>query len=125
MRVSKTVKDYIENQVARRVCKSQQELEYDAIQEKVEKANQEIRKKLEIAKQSIMAEVTKDFDITPEIAKQKYDYFDTWGCDWKSKQQEERRERERKISKTITDIIVTLELGGTKADLEKMLAEIK
>ena len=34
------------------------------------------------------------------------------------------RERNTAIQEKIDDIIVTLELGGTKADLEKMLAEI-
>jgi hypothetical protein len=35
-----------------------------------------------------------------------------------------KSERQKTIHEKIDDIIVTLELGGTKADLERLLAEI-
>lgn len=35
------------------------------------------------------------------------------------------RERQKKIDKTVEDIILTLELGGTKEDLDRMLNELR
>lgn len=35
------------------------------------------------------------------------------------------RERQKKIDKTVEDIILTLEFGGTKEDLDRMLNELR
>ena len=41
------------------------------------------------------------------------------------KSYEARKERQKKIDKTVEDIILTLELGGTKEDLDRMLNELR
>ena len=127
MRVSKAVKNYIENEVAKRFPKTERELQHEQNKDIVSKANQEIEKRVAIALTSIMADVAKEYGITDEIAIRRYErnYFDTWDCVSHKNANTDRRAREEQINKTIENIIVTLELGGTKADLEKMLAEIK
>lgn len=127
MRVSKAVRNYIENEVAKRFPKTERELQHEQNKDIVSKANQEIEKRVAIALTSIMADVAKEYGITDEIAIRRYErnYFDTWDCVSHKNANTDRRAREEQINKTIENIIVTLELGGTKADLEKMLAEIK
>lgn len=127
MRVSKAVRNYIEKEVAKRFPKTERELQYEQNKDKINQANQEIKEKMAISLTTIMVEVAKKYNITDEIAVRRYDreYFDTWGCVSQKNAVEDSRAREEQIHKTIEDIIVTLELGGTKADLEKMLAEIK
>lgn len=127
MRVSKAVKNYIENEVAKRFPKTERELQHEQNKDIVSKANQEIEKRVAIALTSIMVDVAKEYGITDEIAIRRYErnYFDTWDCVSHKNANTDRRAREEQINKTIEDIIVTLELGGTKDDLEKMLAEIK
>ena len=41
------------------------------------------------------------------------------------KSYEAERERQKKIDKTVEDIILTLELGGSKEELDKMLNELR
>lgn len=41
------------------------------------------------------------------------------------KSYEARKKRQKKIDKTVEDIILTLELGGTKEDLDRMLNELR
>ena len=41
------------------------------------------------------------------------------------KSHEAERKRQKKIDKTVEDIILTLELGGTKEDLDRMLNELR
>ena len=41
------------------------------------------------------------------------------------KSYEAERKRQKKIDKTVEDIILTLELGGTKEDLDRMLNELR
>lgn len=127
MRVSKVVKNYIENEVAKRFPKTERELQHEQNKDMVSKANQEIQERVAIALTTIMTDVAKEYGITDEIAVRRYDrnYFDTWDCASQKNATTDRRAREEQINKTIENIIVTLELGGTKDDLEKMLAEIK
>ena len=127
MRVSKAVRNYIEKEVAKRFPKTERELQHEQNKDKINQANQEIKEKMAISLTTIMVEVAKKYNITDEIAIRRYDrdYFDTWDCVSHKNANTDRRAREEQINKTIENIIVTLELGGTKADLEKMLAEIK
>ena len=127
MRVSKAVRSYIEKEVEKRFPKTERELQHEQNKEMISQANQEIKDRVVIALTTIMADVAEKYNITNEIAVRRYDrdYFDTWDCVSHNNANKDRRAREEQINKTIEDIIVTLELGGTKADLEKMLAEIK
>ena len=127
MRVSKTVKSYIEKEVEKRFPITERELQHEQNKDMVSKANQEIKNRVAIALTTIMADVAKEYGITDRIAVRRYDrdYFDVWDCASQKNAIADRRAREAQINKTIENIIVTLELGGTKADLEKMLAEIK
>ena len=130
MRVTKTVREYIEKQIKAKFPKTEEELQYEQNREIVHRANEEISKRIAKASEEIVIEVGKKFGITEEIAHNRindsyvrYD-FDTYFT--KAREQSSKAERERytAIQEKIDDIIVTLELGGTRADLEKMLAEI-
>ena len=127
MRVSKAVRNYIEKEVEKRFPRTERELQHEQNKDMVSQANQEIKDRVATALTMIMADVAKKYNITTEIAVRRYDrdYFDVWECASQKNAIADRRVREEQINKTIEDIVVTLELGGTKADLEKMLAEIK
>ena len=127
MRVSKAVRNYIEKEVEKRFPKTERELQHEQNKDIVSQANQEIKDRMATALTMIMDDIAKKYNITNEIAVRRYDrdYFDVWDCASQNNAIKDRRAREEQINKTIEDIIVTLELGGTKADLEKMLAEIK
>lgn len=128
MRVSKTVREYIEKQVASKFAKSENELQYEQDSQLVAIANDEYHQLMKQASEEITKQLIAKHNITEEMVEEKscysYSPFGTWKTKIRELADKDERERQKAIKSKIEDIIVTLELGGTKADLEKMLAEI-
>ena len=128
MRVSTKVKEYIEKQVRAKFPKTENELQLEQNEQLVNTTNNEYYARLEQAKTQIINELMAEKGITPDIAKVqdlRYNHpFSTCGTTTRNASDLDRQARQRAINEKIDDIIVSLELGGTKADLEKMLAEI-
>ena len=128
MRVSKAVKDYIEKQVCAKYPKSENELKAEQVKELINKANQEMTERIDKAKKEISNQIIAKYGLTEEMGKQNNQYhdyqFSSWDSPLEIKACTDRENRRKAINEKIENIIVTLELGGTKADLEKMLAEI-
>ena len=129
MRVSKAVKEYIEKQVCAKYPKSENELKAEQVKELVDKANQEMTELINKAKKEISNQIIAKYGLTEEMGKQEtasyHDYkFNSWNSPIEMKANTDKQNRRKAINEKIEDIIVTLELGGTKADLEKMLNEI-
>lgn len=125
MRVSKTVREYIEKQVGAKFPKTENELQYEQNQNLVQKANAEIEKRYKQAKAEIIKAVGAEYGITEEIAVVQYeDRYSSYQTKVRDLADKDRYERGRAVQEKISDIIVELELGGTKADLERLLAEI-
>ena len=82
---------------------------------------------VEKAKAEIVASIAKEYEINESDIAIRHNYgnvFSTFNTPMAMKANTAKSERQTAIRSKIEDIIVTLELGGTKADLEKMLAEI-
>ena len=129
MRVSKAVKEYIEKQVCAKYPKSENELKAEQVKELINKANKEIDELIDKAKKEISNQIIAKYGLTEEMGKQdqaSYQnyHFNNWNSPIEVKANTDRENRKKAIREKIEDIIVTLELGGTKADLEKMLNEI-
>ena len=127
MRVSKTVREYIEKQVASKFPKTKSELEHEQLTNLINSANEDYEKLMEQAKEKIVAELLVKYNLPQDtVGTNRYSYhqFSTWGTKIKTKRETDRVARNVAMRQKVEDIIVTLELGGTKADLEKMLAEI-
>ena len=134
MRVSKTVVAYIERAVNGKYVERFREIN-DKMQDRVkkiapvyEKASKELQEYLDDqASMFLECDIYKELKVKPfNIRVQGYfcDYHLEDYDDELLKLKKEYRglcaEKENKIQ----DIIITLELGGTKVDLDKMLAEI-
>ena len=128
MRVSKVVREYIEKQVNAKYPKTENEQNFDKLTDIVSKANEQYHKLMEQAKEKIIEEISKDFNLPTKCVDKKTNYsyspFGTWGTKERELADIDRQNRRVAISHKVEDIIVNLELGGTKADLEKMLSEI-
>lgn len=127
MRVSKTVREYIEKQVASKFPKTEIELYQEQQEQIASKMNQEYYDRVEKAKAEIIASLANEYKIHEEEIAIRNNYgnvFSTFNTPTAMKANTAKSERQKTIHEKIDDIIVSLELGGTKADLEKMLAEI-
>jgi hypothetical protein len=128
MRVSKTVREYIEKQVANKFTKTENELQYEQVSNIIAIANDEYHQLMKQASEEIIKQLVAKHNINEDMVEEKrcysYSPFDSWKSKSRELADKDRRVRQEEQTKKVNDIIVTLELGGTKADLEKMLAEI-
>lgn len=132
MRVSKAVKEYIEKQVNAKFPKSPAELKNEEIDKvAVEMYNAYVEEMKKHSK-DVINTLVKQYNIKEDdisIDENGHYYrsnpFQTYNTPTHRAYVSARQKRNKMIEEKIQDIIVTLELGGTKADLEKMLAEIK
>ena len=128
MRVSKTVREYIEKQVANKFTKTENELQYEQESHIVSIANDEYHQLMKQASEEIIKQLVAKHNIAEEMVEEKrcysYSPFDAWKTKTRELADKDRRARQEEQVRKVNDIIVTLELGGTKADLEKMLSEI-
>ena len=127
MRVTKTVKEYIAKQVASKFPKTEIELYQEQQEQIASRMNEEYQDRIEKAKADIIASMAKEYEIHEEEIAIRHNYgnvFSTFNTPTAMKANTAKSERQKAINSKIEDIVVTLELGGTKADLEKMLAEI-
>ena len=128
MRVSKTVREYIEKQVASKFTKTENELQYEKKCNIVANANDEYHQLMKKASEEIKKQLIAKYKIAEDMLEEKSSYsyapFSTWKTEIRELADKDRRIRQEEHTKKVNDIIVTLELGGTKADLEKMLSEI-
>ena len=128
MRVSKTVKEYIEKQVWAQYPKTERELYAEQVSELVSKAREEHLERLKQMKKDLANEIVAKYGLTEEMGKQDSEYHDymfhTYNSPIQCRANTDKEIRRKAVNQKIDDIIVTLELGGTKADLEKMLSEI-
>ena len=89
--------------------------------------NKEYFDRIEKAKADIIASIAKEYEIREGDIALRNNYgnvFSTFNTPTAMLANTAKNERQKAINSKIEDIIVTLELGGTKADLERMLAEI-
>ena len=127
MRVSKTVREYIEKQVASKFPKTDIELFQEQQEQIASKMNQEYYDRVEKAKAEIIANLAKEYEIHEEEIAIRNNYgnvFSTFNTPTAMKANTAKSERQSAIREKIDGIIVNLELGGTKEDLERLLAEI-
>lgn len=127
MRVTKTVKDYIAKQVASKFPKTEIELYQEQQEQIASKMNQEYYDRVEKAKAEIITSIAKEYEIHEGDIAIRNNYgnvFSTFNTPTAMLANTAKSERQKTINEKIDDIIVTLELGGTKADLERLLAEI-
>lgn len=128
MRVSKVVREYIEKQVANKLSKTANELQYEQDSHRVAVANDEYHQLMKQASEEITKQLITKHNIANDMFEERscysYSPFGTWNTKVRELADKDRRARQEELTKKVNEIIITLELGGTKADLEKMLAEI-
>lgn len=128
MRVSKTVRDYIEQKVNEAYPITGCE-EYEQARKEVN----DFCEQLDEAIEHLVKEQVKVFNAAhPSVADWGltdrnvcHVIYHSYDSELERKSRAMKEEIERKRAEAIQNIIVTLELGGNKADLERMLSELK
>lgn len=126
MRVTKAIRDYVEKKVFDEYDKAKNELRKD-YEEREEKAKKEIKEMLE---GTVLENINMILGYYGMEQIKEEDAFNRFYISIQNRKEYAEINRKRTelyglAKEKITEILATLELGGTKEDLDKMLSEIK
>lgn len=129
MRVSKIVREYIEDQVAKKFP-SGNTPEYDAARALLNDFENSLKEKVRAI---IEEEIAAFRAIHPIVEEAKlcartdcrYVNWSLWSTALDTENNEYKQAMRDRREKALTNILVTLELGGTRADLERMIGELE
>ena len=133
MRVTKLIREYVEKRVIAAYPKSEAELAWEAKSKKVNEALTKANDLINKASKKIAEEINVEFGLAVggyrlegrEDTYHSVIYTTYYGdCEEYQACRNAEEERKKKIKETIEEILISLELGGTKADLDEMLANI-
>lgn len=130
MRVTKLIREYVVKKVREAYPKSEAELIWE---EKSRRANEALTRANDIVEayaKKIGEEINFEFGLTEGYRLKAFDGRNWFGTSWYGDCEEYQASRkaesarDKKIAETVEEILISLELGGTKADLDEMLAKI-
>ena len=129
MRVTKIVREYIEESVSKAMSeKSTAEKEYDAFHNDIRQFIEQVEDEVKNMVNEAIENYRMTHNVPDDIKITQTDYTLIHCGDWNSALRNEaaamKRKRETARERAVKDIIVTLELGGNKADLDAMLNKV-
>ena len=134
MRVTKLIREYVEKKVREACPKSPEELAWAEELERYHQSEREFERRGYEALKSIAAEINDKYGFKPQGEKEAgmlraytgrtYGYIETYNHPMRDTARDAEHARGKKIAETIEDILITLEMGGTRADLDAKLEEI-
>lgn len=130
MRVTKVIKEYIEEQVGKIYAeKTVEEKEYDCLTQKlcdfVNAVDEEVNNFVDEAIARFREENNIPLDVELKHSHYTAVTKSAYHTELRINSDKARDSRIKEKNEKIRDIILTLELGGTKADLDRMIAELK
>lgn len=132
MRVTKIIREYVEktvNAIPQFANKSEEELACENLETKINDFKNNMAIEMENLVNSRIAEFREENNL-PEDVVVKFQtnyspvYSSIWCSSIKSKADTKKNERASARQKAIEEILVALELGGTKAELDEMLKQL-
>lgn len=130
MRVTKLIREYVEKKVNENYPKTEAELMYEEHNHNISNAITEANEIVYEYAKKIAEELNAKYGFPNDSKLRPSDYYNAVSSrnDYDSEiyraYRKARDERQKKISEKIEEILLTLELGGSKADLDEMLANI-
>jgi hypothetical protein len=130
MRVTKLIREYVAKKVHESYPKSAEELAWEERSRTLNQAMTEANEIVEAFAEKVIAELNEKYGFAEgydRLEKTQYSIVRSRGQFddpiYKTSY-EARKNREKAIEAKIEEILLTLELGGSKADLDEMLANI-
>jgi vacuolar-type H+-ATPase catalytic subunit A/Vma1 len=130
MRVTKLIREYVEKKVNESYPKSVAELVYEEHGRKINDAITEANEKVYEYAKALAEELNAKYGFPADSNLTACDHYNTvsnrynYDSEIYRAYRKAKDERQQKIEEKIEEILLTLELGGSKADLDKMLANI-
>jgi hypothetical protein len=130
MRATKLIKDYVTKKVYEAYPKTAEELAWEELKNKLGNAREKADEIIKEYAEKVIAElnIKNGFENDYCLEVEKHYSLVTFGSCFNSEIYnaycKAREQRIKKIDETIEEILINLELGGTRKDLDEMLANI-
>lgn len=131
MRVTKTIREYIEDSVKTAITESTpmpNATAYEEMHNKVSQFVNDLDEQIDAYVEAQIQHFRIDNNIPDDVELKHSSYtavrWSTFGSIMHNAAKAEERARDKRIEETVKDIILDLELGGTRADLEKKLSAL-
>lgn len=130
MRATKLIKEYVTKKVHEAYPETAEELAWYELKDKMEEAKKKATTIIKDYAETVIAELNVENGFEDEYALEIYNRLSMVSCGSCNKNKvylayyEAREKRIEKIAETIEEILINLELGGTRKDLDEMLANI-
>lgn len=130
MRVTKLIREYVETEVAKAYEeKTPDEVAYDMLRKEIADFREKVNDEMYHAIEEAIALFREEHNIPEDVKIFRTDYNLVSDKDWDSnirkKNDIARKQRMEQRDNKIKDILLNLELGATKAELDEMLAHLK
>lgn len=132
MRVTKLIREYVSKRVNEAYPKTSAEFRWEEKQAQMSKAMEEGEKLVQAYIEEVCSALNAEYGFEGEYCLKNCGRMSHIGTSYRGEckdplciaAKEAGDERRTKIAETIENILVSLELGGTRAELEEMLAKI-
>lgn len=132
MKVTRLIKEYVAEQVIAKYPETEDEKLYQEKFNKIQDKIKELEEKIKNYAAVLCEEANKEFGIEDWEEDDKIHLYDSrrtilssgWNNPYIKERNTLKNNRDKKISDTIKNILVNLELGATKAELDEMLKKL-
>lgn len=132
MKVTKLIREYVAEQVIAKYPETEDEKLYKEKLDKIQDKIEELEEKIKSYAAVLCEEANKEFGIEDWEEDDKIHLYDSrrtilssgWNNPYIKERSTLKNDRNKKISDTIKNILVNLELGATKAELDEMLKKL-
>lgn len=132
MKVTRLIKEYVAEQVTAKYPETEDEKLYKEKLDKIQDKIEELEEKIKSYAAVLCEEANKEFGIEDWEEDDKIHLYDSrrtilssgWNNPYIKECSTLKNDRNKKISDTIKNILVNLELGATKAELDEMLKKL-
>lgn len=132
MKVTRLIKEYVAEQVTAKYPETEDEKLYKEKLDKIQDKIKELEEKIKSYAAALCEEANKELGIEDWEENDKIHLYDSrrtilssgWNNPYTKKRSTLQNDRNKKISDTIKNILVNLELGATKAELDMMLRNL-
>lgn len=130
MRVTKLIREYVEAEVEKAYAeKTPDEVAYDMLRKEIADFREKVNNEIYHAIEEAIARFCKEHNIPEDVKIFRTDNNLVCDNDWNSvirnKSQKAKQQRAEQRDSKIKDILLNLELGATRAELDEMLSHLK
>ena len=128
MRVTKLIREYIESKVDESLPKQKAVIAYTEAINRANEAQAEVERRIIPLLQETVISVCEEYDIPPDfdfkLTNNSLTRYDSWGSELRNQSEQEKKNLLELRRKKVNEIILNLELGATKKDLDEMIAAL-